>query len=163
MRPQAVFVPLFVSLLLAGDRSAAAPPAPEESVKVTVAVILANGDGKVDGRLKCVAAEVSKMHPRLTGYHLGTTTTHSIPLDGSETFKLVDGQEATVKVKRCKDCPARYCLEIQSKALVGEMAYTSVCGKYFPLVTGYKTKDRDQLIIAFKVESCGKEKDKEKK
>jgi hypothetical protein len=95
------------------------------------------------------------MHPRLTGYHLGPTKTEAIALGGSETFKLVDGQEATIKVKRCPDCPARFCLEIQSKALVGEMAYTSVCGKYFPLVTDYKTKKHgDQLIIAFKVESC---------
>ncbi len=158
MRPLAVLVPLFVALpFVAGRCAAGDPPAPEEHVKVTVAVILANGDGKVDDKLKCVAGEVFKMHPKLTGYHLGTTTTLPIALGGSEKFKLVDGQEASIKVKRCKERPGRFCLEIQSKALVGEMAYTSVCGKYFPLVTEYKTKDHgDRLIIAFKVESCDK-------
>ena len=157
MRPIAVFAALFVALALAAGHCAAADP--EKGVKVTVAVILANADGKVNDKLKCVATEVQKMHPKLTGFHLGNTTTLPIPLGGSEKFKLIDGQEASIKVKRCKDCPGRFCLEIQSKALVGEMAYTSVCGKYFPLVTDYKTKDRgDQLIIAFKVESCEKEK-----
>jgi hypothetical protein len=157
MRPSVALVSLCVALLFAAGRCAAADP--EEGVKVTVAVILANGDGKVNDKLKCVAAEVQKMHPKLTGFHLGTTTTQSIPLGGSEKFKLADGQEATIKVKRCKENPGRFCLEIQSKTLVGEMAYTSVCGKYFPLVTDYKTKDKgDQLIIAFKVESCDKEK-----
>jgi hypothetical protein len=160
MRPSAALVPLSVALLFAAGRCAAADP-PEKEVKVTVVVILANANGKVDERLKCVAAEVQKMHPKLTGFSLGNTTTHPIPLDGSQTFKLVDGQEATIKVNRCKDCPGRFCLEIQSKTLVGEMTYNSVCGKYFPLVTDYKTKDKgDRLIIGFKVESCDKEKEK---
>ncbi|HKI37984.1 MAG TPA: hypothetical protein VKA46_39385 [Gemmataceae bacterium] len=158
MRPLRVLAPLFVALLFAGRCAAADPPA--DRVKVTVAVILANGDGKIDDKLKCVAAEVVKMHPKLTGFHLGTTSTLSVPLGGAEKFKLVDGQEASITVKRCTQCPGRFCLEIDSKALVGEMTYSSVCGKYFPLVTGYKTKDKgDQLIIAFKVESCaGKDK-----
>jgi hypothetical protein len=150
---------LLVAPLFAGRADAADPP--EEQVKVTVAVILANHDGKVDDKLKDVACHVRKMHPKLTGFHVGPTTTLPVALGGSEKFKLVDGQEATITVKRCTECPARFCLEIKSKALVGEMVYTSVCGKYFPLVTDYKTeKGGDQLIIAFKVEACA---DKEKK
>jgi hypothetical protein len=156
MRPSAALVALCVALSFAG-RCAAADP--EDNVKVTVAVIRANGDGKVDEKLKCVAAEVQKTHPKLTGFHLETATRLPIALGGSEKFKLVDGQEASIKVKRCKENPDRFCLEIQSKALVGEMTYTSVCGKYFPLVTDYRTKDKgDRLIIAFKVEACDKEK-----
>jgi hypothetical protein len=163
MRPSAALVPLSVALLFAAGRCAAADP-PEKEVRVTVAAILANGDGKVDDRLKCVAAEVRKMHPKLTGFQLGRMTTKPIPLGGTEKFKLEDGQEASIKVKRCPDCPGRFCLEVQSKTLVGEMAYTSVCGKYFPLVTDYRTKDKgDRLIIVFKVESCDKEKEKGKK
>ncbi|HEX5273584.1 MAG TPA: hypothetical protein VFW33_23975 [Gemmataceae bacterium] len=155
MRPTALFVPLFAALLLSAGRCAAAPP--EEGVKVTVAVIVANRDGKVDDRLKCVAEEVRKTHPKLTGFHLERMTKETIPLGGSQKFKLVDGQEATIHVKPCKECPNRFCLEITSNALVGEMTYTAICGKYFPLVTDYRTKDKgDRLIIAFKVESCGK-------
>jgi hypothetical protein len=166
MRPLLALALSFVALPLVGGRSATADqPAPEERVKITVAVILANEDGKVDEKLKGVACEVRKMHPKLTGFHVGRTTTLPVALGGSEKFKLVDGQEAAITVKRCTDCPGRFCLEIQSKALVGEMAYTSVCGKYFPLVTDYKTKGNgEQLIIAFKVEHCtAKDKEKGKK
>jgi len=160
MRSFRSLAPLALAVLLAGRCTAADPP--EERVKITVAVILANGDGKVDDRLKCVASEVHKTHPKLSGFQLGTTTTRPVTLGTAEKFKLADGQEALISVKHCTACPGRFCLEIKSKALVGEMTYSSVCGKYFPLVTGYQTKDHgDQLIIAFKVESCaGKEKDK---
>jgi hypothetical protein len=161
MRPLFALALLFVALPIVSGRCAAAEP--PERVKVTVAVIFANGDGKVDDKLKCVATEVQKLHPRLTGFHLGPATTLPIALGGSEKYKLVDGQEVTVKVKHCPDCPKRFCLEIKSKVLVGEMAYNSVCGKWFPLVTCHKTKDRgDQIIIAFKVEPCT-DKDKGKK
>jgi len=161
MRPSLLIALLLGCLMFAAGPVAAGDPPPDH-VKITVAVILANGDGKVDEHVKCVAREVRKSHPKLTGYHVGPTLIESVPLDGSKTFKLVDGQEAKIRVKRCADCPGRFCLVIESSALFGEMAYDSVCGKYFPLVTGYKTKDHgDQVILAFKVESCaGKEKDK---
>ncbi len=153
------FAPLCFTLLF--GPCCADPPPPDDGIKVTVAAVLANGSGKVDKRLKCLADAVRKEHPELTGFQVGVTKNLSIPLGGTEKVRLVDGQEATVTVKRCKDCPQRYCVEVTSKALVGEMTYTSVCGKYFPLVTGYKTKDKgDQLILAFKMETCS---DKEKK
>ena len=149
-----MLAPLVLMVAIAG-RCLAAPPASEERVNITVAVILANGDGKVDEKLTCVAKEVRKTHPKLTGFHLGTMTTLPVTLGTAEKFKLEDGQEATISVKHCTACPGRFCLEVKSKALVGEMTYSSVCGKYFPLVTGYQTKDHgDQLIIVFKVESC---------
>jgi hypothetical protein len=165
MRPFTVLASLLLVLPLVGRCAAADPPAPEERVKVTVAVILANGGDKVDGRLTCLAREIHELHPRLTGFRLGPMTTQSVPLGGAETFRLVDGQVATIAVKRCTERPGCFCLDVKSKALVGEMTYSSVCGKYFPLVTEYKTKkEGDQLIIAFMVESCaGKEKEKGKK
>jgi hypothetical protein len=156
-----VLASLVLVLPLAGRCAAADPP--EERVKVTVAAILANGSGKVDDRLTCVARQVHELHPRLTGFQLGTTTTRTMALGSAETFRLADGQVATIAVKRCTERAGSFCLDIKSKALVGEMTYSSVCGKYFPLVTEYKTKkDGDQLIIAFMVESCAK-KDKGKK
>ncbi len=159
MRHVLALAPFLMPLLVARPCLAADPP--EERVKVTVAAILACGDGKVDPKLKCVAEQVRKTHPELTGFQVGQSTTHSIGLGGTEKFKLVDDQEASVLVKRCKDCPERFCLEVRSKALVGGMTYTSVCGKYFPLFTGYKTKAGQQLIIVVKVEACdGKDKKK---
>jgi hypothetical protein len=154
----------FVFALLLGHCGAADPPAQEESVKVTVAAVLANGSGKVDDKLKCVADAVRKTHPELTGFHVGPSACRPIVLGGSEKYKLVEGQEASISVHRCKEYPERFCVEVTSKALVGEMTYTAVCGKYFPLVTGYKTKDKgDQLIILFKVEPCPAKGKKEKK
>ena len=154
--------PLYLAVLL--GPCCADPPAPEDGVKVIVATVLANGDGKVDDRLTCVAEAVRKKHPALTGFHVGEQKRLSIPLGGTEKVKLVDGQEASITVKRCKECPERFCVEVTSKALVGEMTYTSVCGKYFPLVTGYKTKHKgDQLILLFKVEPCDGKDNKEKK
>jgi hypothetical protein len=159
MRHALALAPMLLSVLLARPCPGADPP--EERVKVTVAAILASGDGKVDPKLKCVAEQVRKTHPELKGFQVGQSTMHSIGLGGTEKFKLVDDQEASVLVKRCKDCPERFCLEIKSKALVGGMTYTSVCGKYFPLFTGYKTKEGQQLLIVVKVECCdGKDKKK---
>jgi hypothetical protein len=107
---------------------------------------------------------VRKTHPELTGFHVGPSKLVTIPLGGSEKVTLVDGQEAAIAVKRCKECPDRLCVEVTSKALVGEMTYTSVCGKYFPLVTNYKTKDKgEQLIILFKVETGADKGKKDKK
>src|SRR5262245_29709200 len=124
MRPSLLVALLLVSpLFVAGTAVAADPPA--DAVQISVAVRLANGDGKVDENLKDVACQVRKSHPKLTGYHEGQILTESIPLGGAKTFKLVDGKEATIKVKRCADCPGHFCLEIQSNALFGEMAYTS--------------------------------------
>jgi hypothetical protein len=164
MRPWYILVPLFV-VPVAGRCAAGEPTDKEQpTVNVTVAVILGSERKKdVDERLKGIACQVQEMHPKLTGFTVGTTTTHPMQLGKAQTFQLEDGQEASVTVKRCTEFPDRYCLEIRSKALVGEMAYSSVCGKYFPLVTNYKTKKNEQLIIAFKVETCGdKDKPKEK-
>jgi hypothetical protein len=155
MRRVLATAPLIAALLVTGRCPAADP---EQQVRVTVAAILASADGKVDPKLKCIAEQVRKTHPELTGFQAGQSTTLPIALGGTETFKLVDGQEATVLAKRCKDCPERFCLEVKSKALLGEMTYTSVCGKYFPLITGYTTKDKHQLIIVLKVEACADKK-----
>jgi hypothetical protein len=32
--------------------------------------------------------------------------------------------------------------------------YTSACGKFFPIVTRYQTKERERLIIAIMVRCC---------
>lgn len=165
MRLLPTFAPLFVlPLLLAPGRSPAADPPPQE-VRVTVVAILASEGGKdVEEKLRCVADVAQKMNPKLTGFRVGPSTTKPITLGGSEKFKLVDDQEVTISVKCCTEKPGRYCLDVKSPEVMGGMVYSSVCGKYFPIVTQYKTKKNDQLIIAFKVETCaGKDKDKEKK
>ena len=46
--------------------------------------------------------------------------------------------------------------------LVGEITYMTICGKFFPIVTRYQTKDKDRLIIAVMVKPCNGEKRREK-
>jgi hypothetical protein len=41
---------------------------------------------------------------------------------------------------------------------MGEITYSCCCGKYFPIITRYQTKDNERLIIAIGVHCCDKEK-----
>ena len=40
--------------------------------------------------------------------------------------------------------------------LQGEIQYTTCCGKFFPIVTRYQTKDKEVLILAIRVQPCKK-------
>src|SRR4051794_29399525 len=63
-------------LLLAWDEKQ-----PDRKVRVSVVVILANEtDTKIDKKLECIAREVSKMHPRLTGFRMGTLSCKSLQI-----------------------------------------------------------------------------------
>jgi hypothetical protein len=43
---------------------------------------------------------------------------------------------------------------------VGEITYSTICGKCFPIVTRFQTKDRERLIVAVMVRPCNGAKDK---
>ena len=38
--------------------------------------------------------------------------------------------------------------------LQGEIQYTTCCGKFFPIVTRYQTKNKELLIVAIRVQPC---------
>jgi hypothetical protein len=40
--------------------------------------------------------------------------------------------------------------------MMGEVEYTTCCGKFFPIITRYQTKDKERLIIAIRVQPCNK-------
>ena len=127
-----------------------------ERVKVTVVVILANDrDATVHPKLECLARELRKKHPKLTGFGMGQTTSKSLAAHAAGTFPLIDGREAVIAVKRCSENPDRFCLKVKSPALVGEIVYSAACGKYMPFDTGYiSKKGRDQVFLAVMVEPC---------
>jgi hypothetical protein len=155
------FCPLLAALLLAGARSPACGPDKDNGrVNVTVVVVLANSrDKKVDDRLTCLAREIRKKHKDLTGFSIGEMGTKPLGLGDSASFPLVEGQEADVTVKRCTENPERFCLKVRSPGLVGEITYSSVCGKYFPIDTNTTTKkDGDRVFLAIMVEPCPKKK-----
>jgi len=144
------FLAIGSSLLGAG------PCGPAEEVKITVAVILATDRNMVvDRDVKCVAEAVQKNYPNLTGFRLEKIAWESLAVGTSKKFALVDDEVATVLVRHGADSKNRVGLTMKAP-LQGEIQYTTCCGKFFPIVTRYQTKDRDVLILAIRVQPCKK-------
>jgi hypothetical protein len=128
--------------------------APEEEVDVSVVVILATDrNTTVDEELTCIAKEVQKKHPKLTGFHLEKVICESLPVGKKHTFKLVDEEAATVLIRHGANKQNRVGLTVKAPDQ-GEITYTTCCGKFFPIVTRYSTKDKERLILAIRVQPC---------
>ncbi len=149
---------LVLGLLLLGF---IAPARAGEPVKVSVLSILATDrNSTVDKKLEGIAREVQKLDPKLTGFKLAKMTCKSLPVGGREPFELAANQIATVTVERGADDDNRVQLKV-SPPLLGEITYTTTCGKFLPILTRYRTKDRELLILAVRVQPCtGDEKGK---
>ena len=120
----------------------------DESVKVTVVVVLATADnGVVDPKLRELARQVRKRDSRLTGFTLMSTEVKSIPVGESAAVPLVEKQELKITVEAAKDAKGRISLTIKPPEL-GEISYACTCEKFFPVVTPYQTKSGQQLIVA---------------
>lgn len=127
-------------------------------IRVTVTVILASTEHKdVDPKLKELAAEVQKRDKNLKGFKLIETIGKSIAVGDTAKFALVDKQELKVKVEKPKDENGRVGLTIKPPEL-GEITYTCACEKFFPIVTPYKTKAGETLIIAVMAKPCTQKK-----
>lgn len=126
----------------------------EKDIQVVVVAILGTDrDAVIDRKVKDVAREVQKQHPRLTGFRLATMTSKTLAVGASETFPLVEDQVATVVVQQAADKDNRVRLKIKPPK-VGEITYTAVCGKYFPIITRHTTKNGERLILAVMVRPC---------
>jgi hypothetical protein len=137
----------------AGTGCEGKPLAPGE-VRVSVVAILASEENdRVDPRLECIAREVRKLHPNLKGFRLAKMTCKAVPVRGTETFELVVDQTAAVTVLKTADKDDRVQLKVTPPTL-GEITYTTTCGKFFPLVTHYQTKNGEWLILAVRVQPC---------
>ncbi len=129
------------------------PLAPGE-VRVSIVSILAcEKSNRVDPRVECIAREVQKVHPHLKGFRMAKMTCKAVPVRGTETFELVVDQEAQVTVVKPNDKDGRVQLKVTPPTL-GEITYTTACGKFFPIVTRYHTKNGELLIIAVRVQPC---------
>ncbi|MGE3809337.1 MAG: hypothetical protein AB7K24_32125 [Gemmataceae bacterium] len=125
-----------------------------DEIKVVVIAVLASEDSKeVDPKLKCIADKVQKVEPKLTGFRLARTTTRMVAVGRSDKFPLVDDEVVTVTLDRPADEQNRVSVTVKPPNL-GAIAYTSCCGKFFPIVTRYQTKKKERLIIAIMVETC---------
>jgi hypothetical protein len=146
MRPLAA---LAVTALLLAPAPAARPA---DDVSVSVVAILATADKKVDPEVEAIATEVRKKYPNLTGFHLGRMSSQQVTVGKEETFQLEDEQVALIGVLNGPDKNDRVRLKIKPPQLK-EITYSTVCGKYFPIVTPYLTRaKKEQLIIAIMVQ-----------
>jgi hypothetical protein len=127
-----------------------------EGVKVSVVAILASEDStKVDPRLCCIAREVQKMDPKLTGFRFATLTYKSVKVGTSDRFDLVGDQSVMVTVDRSADKDNRVQVKV-TPPLMGEITYDTVCGKYLPVITRYRTDKNELLLFAIRVQPCSK-------
>jgi hypothetical protein len=128
--------------------------APPEEVQVTVVAILASDQHKVvDKKVEDIAKAVGKQYPDLTGFKLGVMTCKPVKVNTKDKFPLTENESATIVVIHAANKDNKVRLTIKAPE-VGEVTYTSCCGKFFPLMTGYKTKKGERLLVAVMVEPC---------
>jgi hypothetical protein len=133
---------------------ASAALADDKAVRVSVVTILATErDDKVDRKLESIAREVKKMYPKLTGFQLAHMSCKSVSVGTADKFDLVADQAASITVQRKADKSDRVRLEV-TPPLMGKITYSTPCGKFLPIVTPYRTKNNDLLIIAIRVQPC---------
>jgi hypothetical protein len=156
MSPSCVLGALALLLLPSDPAGAGAPCAgvQKQEVRVTVLTILATErNAKVDGCVECIAREVQKKYPKLTGFHRGPMSRKPILVGQKGTFDLVAGQVAVVTVGHGADESNRVELKVAPPQM-GEITYETCCGKFFPIVTHFRTNQNDLLIIAVRVQPC---------
>jgi hypothetical protein len=141
-----------VALTLAALLLAAPAVRAADDVRVSVVAILATADGKkIDPEVEAIAAAVRKEYPSLTGFHLARMSCDTVALGSKETFQLEDDQVAVVGVKNGPDKNHPYRVEVEPP-LLKAITYSTISGKYFPIVTPYHTKaKKEQLILAIMV------------
>jgi hypothetical protein len=143
---------LVLALLL--GVTAAARAEDKETVRVCVIAILATDkNANVDEDIKCIAKEVRKTNPELTGFKLAKMSCQSVEVGGKKDFELVDDQVAAITIAPPADNDDHYRIKLTPPKL-GRITYTSTCRKFLPIKTRYRTKDNELLIIAVSVNPC---------
>jgi hypothetical protein len=140
---------LALAALLAG-----APARAEDPVHISVVAILASDKNtKVDERVACIAREMKKVDPKLTGFSVERMTCKDVAVGDKDCFEVVDGQTVCVTVEKRGEKDGRVTLKVEPPK-AGAITYMTCCGKFFPVVTRYRTKGGDVLIVAVQVVTC---------
>jgi hypothetical protein len=147
---------LALILLLASSAAWASDPnKPARKVRVSVLVIYATEkDDKIDAKLACIAREVRKTHPKLTGFRMGKLSSKSLTVGAGDKFDLPEEQKACVMVQRAADNMDRVRLKVGPPSM-GEITYSTPCGKFLPILTPFRTKTGEVVLIAVRVQPCG--------
>jgi hypothetical protein len=134
--------------------AAASPARGEEEIRVCVVSIIATqSNDKVHPKLERLAREVQKTHPELTGFRVARVSRQSMAVGGKKDFELIEKQLATITLDPPADKDKPYRIKVTPPQM-GEITYTSTCGKYLPILTPFRTKENDVLIIAIRVSPC---------
>ncbi|MFQ3651177.1 MAG: hypothetical protein SNJ75_12655 [Gemmataceae bacterium] len=129
----------------------------DKQVRVSVIVILASEtDSATDPKLESLAAEIRKTKAELKGFRLLKMACKSLPLGKADEFDLIEDQRATIKIKSTADKMDRVRLEVSPPSM-GKITYSTPCGKFLPIVTPFKTKKGEHLLLAIRVQPCGEE------
>jgi hypothetical protein len=130
----------------------------QRKVNISVMAILASKTSdQIDPLLKDIAKQIRKKDKELKGFRVGKISCMSVPLQTAETFDLVADQKASIVVLKAADKENKIQLKI-SPPTVGDITYTTTCGKFFPIMTTYQTPNGESLIIAVRVQPCNKSK-----
>lgn len=129
-------------------------PTPPRNVRISVVVILASEkDTVVDKKLTAIAQEVRKTYPELKGFRLAKMACKSLEVGKKDTFELIEGQETNITIQKAADKMDRVRLKVGPPAM-GEVTYSTPCGKFLPILTPFQTKKGEQLLLAIRVQPC---------
>jgi hypothetical protein len=136
--------------------SAGTSPVRAQEVRVKIIVILATDQNKnVDRDLECIAKEIQKTQPKLTGFHVEKIIPErSLKVSQEVTFYLgVEDEEIKVRVQHGANEANRVSVKLKLPSN-DRVDYTTCCDKFFPIMTRYVTKEKERLIIAVRVSPC---------
>lgn len=143
-----------LSLVVVLAASPAQDPCPGQRVRVTLVIILASEQGDtVDEKLTAIADEVRIKNPNLKSFHLKSMATRSLAPNEKTIIELVDNKSVAITVKHGADKEKWISLAVTAPDQ-GEIVYRSVCDKFLPIVTRYRTKNKERLILAIRVQPC---------
>jgi hypothetical protein len=126
----------------------------KDTVEVSVIAILATDrNDKIDPPLACIARQVREKQKKLTGFRLATTTKKSLMVGEKTIFEVVNDQKVAVTVQQGADERNRVQLKVGPPGM-GTITYDTCCGKFLPIVTEFRTKHNELLIIAVCVRPC---------
>lgn len=118
-----------------------------------IAILATDRNNQIDPQLACIARQVREKHKKLTGFRLATTTKKSLAVGEKTIFEVVSDQKVAVTVQQGADERNRVQLKVGPPGM-GTITYDTCCGKFLPIVTEFRTKDNELLIIAVCVRPC---------
>jgi len=123
-------------------------------IRVTVVVVFASTKSNaIDPKLAALALEVQKREPALIGFLIVDSQQKSLAVGGAHTFSLPEKLEMPVKICKPKDKDGRVGMAIQPPGL-GEITYTCMCDKFFPVVTPQVMAKGERLIVVVMAKPC---------